>query len=111
MTIIYPLIQEGGPGFQLSEANFAELQRVGEIALSPELQQRLSAIACFWVAGLTALQSPRPKRFRKRLKLIKETLAKAYQALDLNCEDASTWGAPLVQLGCKYRGRGSNEFF
>jgi hypothetical protein len=111
MTIIYPLIQEGGPGFQLSEANFAELQRVGEIALSPELQQRLSAIACFWVAGLTALQSPRPKRFRKRLKLIKETLAKAYQALDLNCEDASTWERHLFNWAANTGVEGATSFF
>jgi hypothetical protein len=91
MSIIYPLIQEGGPEFQLSSANFAELERVGEITLSAELRRRLDDIAHFWAGQLRGLQSPRSKQFRKRLKLIEDTLAKASRALDLNREGASTW--------------------
>jgi hypothetical protein len=111
MTIIYPLIQEGGPGFQLAEANFAELQRVGEITLSPELQRRLSDIACFWVARLTALQSPRPKQFRDRLKLIGDRLAKAHQVLDLNREGASVWERHLFNWAPNSGVEGATSFF
>ena len=91
MSIIHPLIQEAGPEFPLSDADFAELQWVGKIALSTELRQQLSDLAHFWVGQLRGLQSPRPKQFRKRLKLIEESLEKAYGALDLNREDSSIW--------------------
>jgi hypothetical protein len=111
MTIVYPLIQEGGPGFDLSDANFAELQRVGEIRLSSELQQRLSDLACLWVARLTALQSPRPKQFRKRLKLIEGRLEKARQALDLNRADASTWERHLFNWAANSGVEGAMSFF
>jgi hypothetical protein len=80
MSIIYPVIWEAGPEFQLSESDFAELERVGEIALSPDDRQRLNDIAHFWVGRLRELQSPRPKQFRTRLKLIQDTLEKAYRA-------------------------------
>jgi hypothetical protein len=91
MSIIYPLIQEGGPEFQLSDADFAELQRAGEIALSAELRQRLNDLALFWVMELRVRQSPRPKQFRNRLKLIEDRLEKVYGALNLNREGASIW--------------------
>jgi hypothetical protein len=63
MSIIYPLVQDGGPDFRLSDADFVELQRVGEITLSTELRQRLDDIAHFWTTRLRELQSPRPKQF------------------------------------------------
>ena len=57
MSIIYPLVQEGEPEFQLSEANFAELDRVGGVTLSAELRQRLGDLAYFWVTHLRKRQS------------------------------------------------------
>jgi hypothetical protein len=77
MSIIYPLILEGGPEFKMSDLNFADLERIGEISLSAELRQRLYDIAHLWVCNLTGLQSPRPKQFRKRLKQIEGSLEKA----------------------------------
>ena len=111
MSIIYPLIQEGGPEFQISDANFAELQRVGEITLSAELKQRLDDIAHFWAGQLRGLQSPRPKQFRNRLKLIEDTLAKAYGALDLNREGASIWERHLFNWARNTGVEGATSFF
>jgi hypothetical protein len=111
MSIIYPLIQEGGPEFQISDANFAELQHVGEITLSAELQQRLDDIAHFWAGQLTGLQSPRPKQFRKRLKLIEDRLAKAHRALDLNREGASIWERHLFNWAPNTGVEGATNFF
>ena len=111
MSIIYPLIQEAGPEFKLSDANFAELQRVGEITLSAELRQRLDDIAHFWTGNLRALQSPRPKQFRKRLKLIEDTLAKGYEALDLNREGATIWERHLFNWARNAAVEGATSFF
>jgi hypothetical protein len=111
MSIIYPLIQEGGPEFQISDANFVELQRVGEITLSAELQQRLDDIAHFWAGQLTGLQSPRPKQFRNRLKLIEDRLEKAHRALDLNREGASIWERHLFNWAPNTGVEGATSFF
>jgi hypothetical protein len=111
MTIIYPLVQEGGPEFQLSDANLAELQRVGEITLSAELRQRLGDLAQAWVTLLRERQSPRPKRFRKRLKLIGDRLEKAHTALDLNREGASIWEYHLFNWARNSRVEGATGFF
>ena len=111
MSIIYPLIQEGGPEFQLSSENFAELERIGEITLSAELRRRLDDIAHFWADQLRGLQSPRPKQFRKRLKLIEDTLAKSYRALDLNREGASIWEYHLFNWARNTGVEGATSFF
>jgi hypothetical protein len=111
MSIIYPLVQEGGPEFQLSDADFAELQRVGEITLSAELRRRLGDLAHFWVTQLRVLQSPRPKQFRKRLKQIEDRLEEAYRALDLNREGASIWEQHLFNWARNSGVEGAASFF
>jgi hypothetical protein len=111
MSIIYPLVQEGGPEFRLSDVDFAELQRVGEITLSAELRQRLDDVASFWTTQLRALQSPRPKQFRTRLKLIEDTLEKAYRALDLNREGTSSWEYHLFNWARNTGVDGAASFF
>jgi hypothetical protein len=111
MSIIYPLIQKRGPEFQITDANFAELQRVGEITLSAELRQQLDDTAHFWALQLTGLQSARPKQFRERLKLIGDTLATAYQALDLNREGASIWEYHLFNWARNTGVEGATSFF
>ena len=111
MSIIHPLIQEAGPEFPLSDADFAELQWVGKIALSTELRQQLSDLAHFWVGQLRGLQSPRPKQFRKRLKLIEESLEKAYGALDLNRKDSSIWEYHLFNWIPNTGVEGATNFF
>jgi hypothetical protein len=111
MSIIYPLIQEGGPEFQLSSADFAELEHAGEIALSAQLKQRLADLAHSWTAQLRGLQSPRPKQFRGRLKLIEDTLAKSCTALDLNREGASMWEHHLFNWARNTGVEGSTSFF
>jgi len=111
MSIIYPLIQEGGLEFQLSDADFAELQVAGEITLAPELRQQLSNLAHFWVMRLRGLQSPRPKQFRRRLKLIENSLEKAYRALDLNRENALIWERHLFNWARNTNVEGAATFF
>jgi hypothetical protein len=111
MSIIYPLVQQGGPEFQLSDGNFAELERVGEIALSAELRRRLDDIGHSWTTRLRELQSPRPKQFRKRLKLIEDTLERAYRALDLNREGSSIWEYHLFNWARNTGVEGAVGFF
>jgi hypothetical protein len=111
MSIIYPLIHESGPEFEISDADFAELQLAGEITLPPELRRRLSDLAHLWVMHLRGLQSPRPKQFRTRLKLIENSLEKAYGALDLNGEDASTWERHLFNWARNTNVEGATTFF
>src|SRR5262245_26742198 len=111
MSIVYPLVQDGGPDFRLSDADFAELQRVGEITLSAELRQRLDDIAHSWTAQLRALKSPRPKQFRKRLKLIEAMLGKASRALDLNRKGTSIWEYHLYNWARNAQVEGSANFF
>jgi len=111
MSIIYPLIQEGGPEFELSDADFAQLQVAGGITLPPELRQQLSDLAHLWVMHLRGLQSPRPKQFRRRLKLIGNSLDKAYGALDLNRENASTWERHLFNWARNTNVDGAATFF
>lgn len=111
MSIIYPLVQEGGPEFQLSDRNFAELERVGEVTLSAELRQRLRDLAQSWVTLLRELLSPRPKQFRKRLKQIEDRLEKAYRALDLNREGAFIWEQHLFNWARNSGVVGATSFF
>jgi hypothetical protein len=111
MSIIYPLVQEGGPEFRLSDGNFAELERVGEIVLSAELRQRLDDLAHFWVLELRGRQNPRPKQFRKRLKLIEDSLERARGALDLNREGASVWEYHLFNWVPNTGAEGAASFF
>ena len=110
MSIIYPLIQ-GGLELKLSDADFAELQRVGKITLSGELRRQLDDIANFWTGQLTTLQSPRSKQFRKRLKRIEDTLEKGYEALDLNREGASIWERHLFNWARNTGIEGAMSFF
>jgi hypothetical protein len=111
MTIIHPLVQEGGPAIELSDAKFAELERVGEIALSAELRQRLDDLAHFWAYQLRGRQSPRPKQFRERLDLIRDTLTKACRALDLNREGASIWEQHLFAWARNSGVEGTPSFY
>jgi hypothetical protein len=111
MSIIYPLVQKGGPEFQISDANFAALEGVGEITLSAELRTRLNDFAQSWAAQLTGLQSPRPKQFRTRLELIENTLAKAYESLDLNRTGASIWERHLFNWAGNAEVEGATSFF
>jgi hypothetical protein len=111
MSIIYPLVQQGGPEFQLPDGNFAELERVGEIALSAELRRRLDDIGHSWTTRLRELQSPRSKQFRKRLKLIEDTLEQAYRALDLNREGSSIWEYHLFNWARNTGVEGAVGFF
>jgi hypothetical protein len=111
MSIIYPMVQKGGPEFQISDANFAALERAGEITLSAELRKRLNDIAPSWAVQLTGLQSPRPKQFRNRLGLIKDTLVKAYEALDLNRAGASIWERHLFNWAGNAKVEGATSFF
>jgi hypothetical protein len=111
MSIIHPLVQERGPEFRLADADFDELQLVGEITLSNELRQRLNDIAHFWTSRLRELQSPRPKQFRTRLKLIEDTLEQAYRALDLNREGTSSWEYHLFNWARNSGVDGAASFF
>jgi hypothetical protein len=111
MSIIYPLVQKGGPEFQISDANFAALERAGEITLSAELRKRLNDIAPSWAVQLTGLQSPRPKQFRNRLGLIKDTLVEAYEALDLNRAGASIWERHFFNWARNAEVEGATSFF
>jgi len=111
MSIIYPLIQESGPEFTLSDADFTELEQVGKITLSTELRQRLSDLAHFWVAQLRELQSPRSKQFRKRLNQIRESLEKASEAFDLNREGTSIWEYHLFNWIRNTGVEGATTFF
>jgi hypothetical protein len=111
MSIIHPLIQEAGPEFRLSDADFVKLQRVGKIALSAELRQQLRDLAHFWLGQLKDRQSPRPKQYRERLKLIQESLEKAYGALDLNREDSVIWEYHLFNWIQNSRCEGAANFF
>ena len=111
MSIIYPLVHKGAPEFQISDADFAELQRLGEIILSAELRSRLNDLAQFWAAELVKVQSPRPKQFRTRLKLIGSTLAEAYEALDLNRAGTSIWERHLFNWARNAEVEGATTFF
>jgi hypothetical protein len=111
MSIIYPLLLEGRPEFEISDANFAELEVAGEISLPPELRRRLSDLAHLWAMELRGLQSPRPKQFRRRLKLIENSLEKAYRALDLNRENALIWERHLLNWARNTNVEGAETFF
>jgi hypothetical protein len=111
MSIIHPLIQEAGPEFPLSDADFVKLQRVGKIELSAELRQQLGNLAHFWVGQLKGRQSPHPKQFRNRLELIQKSLEKAYGALDLNREESSIWEYHLFNWIQNSGAEGAANFF
>src|SRR5215216_3707388 len=91
MTVIYPVVQPAPPEFSLSSKSFADLEKLGEINLSLRLRRQLDDLAHFWVGQLATLRSPRPKQFRQRLRLIRETLSAAQAALDLNRAGTSAW--------------------
>jgi hypothetical protein len=54
--------------FELSDADFTELERAGGIKLSAELRVRLQATGKFWTVQLAIVRSPGPKQVRKSLK-------------------------------------------
>lgn len=79
--------------------------------MTAELRQRLDDLAHFRSGQLTRLQSPRPKQFRKRLKLIEDRLAKAHGALDLNRDGAAIWERHLYNWAANTGVEGANSFF
>jgi hypothetical protein len=73
--------------FTFSEAQYAELEEAGGVALSSEQKSRLLTLAIFWIGDLRIRLSPRPKAFRECLKKIISAFSDA--------EEASRWDDPL----------------
>jgi hypothetical protein len=111
MAIIYPLAARAAPDVELSQNNFAELERVGRLALDPDLRGRLSDLAHFWVGEQRRLTSPRPKQFRQRLQQIEKTLKDAHAALDLNRESSPMWERHLFNWIRNSGALGAEAFF
>jgi hypothetical protein len=97
--------------FELSDADFTELERAGGIKLSPELRERLQATGEFWTLQLAIVRSPRPKQVRESLKRIVKKLRQAHEALDLNRPEAPEWDGQLLYWLQTVSAEGEEPFF
>jgi len=111
MTIIGPLVMAAPAEFRISDETFAKLEHAGQVSLSGEVRQQLVDLGHFWQSQLLALQSPRPKQFRKRLELIGQTLEQARAALDLNREGTTQWEYHLFNWAPNTGVEGAKDFF
>jgi hypothetical protein len=96
-TILYPLVlQAPEDDSKLTDGQFADLEKTGQISLTSEARRYLNNIATSWAAHDRARHSPRPREFRTRLRSIRSNLEKAHAEADLNREGATPFDRRLL---------------
>lgn len=66
--------------FKITEAQFAQLEEAGQIALSQKLRTNLTTLAEFWIGDLRIRLSPRPKQFRECLNTMESAFIQAEES-------------------------------
>jgi hypothetical protein len=83
-TILYPVTTEAPPKELLRDEDIDRLQKVSQIEFNKDVRASIRRIAAAWRLHDRALQSPRPKEFRARLKRMEAALEKAATLLELD---------------------------
>jgi hypothetical protein len=77
--------------FKLTDSQFKELEKAGNVTLSEKQRTDLLTLAIFWIDDLRLRRSARPKQFRERLEKMEKAFTQA--------EEASRWdGTPERHL-------------
>jgi hypothetical protein len=91
------------------EAHFQALESAGGVRLEPSTRQRLESIASGWISHDRVLQSPRPARFQKRLKEMKQAVERMIASLDLNNGNAPVLDHHVYNWLINAKFEGANE--
>jgi hypothetical protein len=85
-TILYPVTTEGQDEDKelLQDEDINCLQKISQIEFNKDVRAAIRRIAAAWRFHDRALQSPRPKEFRARLRQMETAMAKAVTLLELD---------------------------
>jgi hypothetical protein len=82
---LFPVVTKVRSGdFKISDDQFADLEKAGNIKLSKKQRTKLSTLADFWIGDLRIRRSARPKQFRKCFDKIIMAFSRAEEACRLN---------------------------
>jgi hypothetical protein len=100
-------------GFTIADAQFSELERLGDVQFSDEQKRKLLTLADTWISDLSLRRSARPKDFRMALDEMEAAFLEAeaacewdqglkyhlvHWAMETSIEDAKVFPAALAAL-------------
>jgi hypothetical protein len=77
---LFPLVERPPEYFELTTAQYRDLEKAGDITLSSEQREKLLSLAYLWIEDLRFRLSPRPKAFRDWLQRVIDAFSNAEDA-------------------------------
>lgn len=105
--VLMPVVTRNAPEFKLTDAEFAALEKAGNITLHAKHRSDLLTLAARWIFHDQTLQSARPKQFRNRLNQISDALEKAREVSDINTSNAPALDRHLLNWAISIPGASS----
>jgi len=87
---LFPVVTKvRGGDFKISDDQFADLEKAGNIKLSEKQRRKLSTLADIWIGDLRIRRSARPKQFQKYLDKMITTFSQTEEVCRLTESDGS----------------------
>lgn len=83
---LFPLVERPPEYFELTTAQYRDLEKAGGITLSSEQREKLLSLPYLWIENLRFRLSPRPKAFRDWLQRVINAFSSAEEACNRDSE-------------------------